>query len=116
MSSSFRKQHTNFVEVMKSVEGACDEAARRGVPIGSLRAEAVRYSLFAVAVDDAFSGRPGLALFRCISALLFRPWFALTSRGLWITLARLAFGERGYTRLRGPFKALLGIEEPGAPA
>jgi hypothetical protein len=101
---------------MKSVEGACDEAVRQGLPIGSLRAEAVRYSLFAVAVDDAFSGRPGLALFRCLSALFFRPWFALTSRGLWITLARLAFGARGYTRLRGPFKALLGLEEPSAPA
>ena len=65
----------------ESVEGACDEAARQGVPIGSLRADAVRYSLFAVAVDDAFSGRSGLALYRSVSALLFRPWFALTSRG-----------------------------------
>jgi hypothetical protein len=114
MSSSFKKQHANFVEVMKSVEGACDEAARQGVPIGSLRADAVRYSLFAVAVDDAFSGRSGLALFRCLSAVLFRPWFALTSRGLWITLARLLFGEEGYRRLRGPFKAAFGLGEPGA--
>jgi hypothetical protein len=114
MSTSFKKQHTNFVEVMKSVEGACDEAARQGVPLGSLRAAAVRYSLFAVAVDDAFSGRAGLALLRCASAVVCRPWFALTSRGLWITLARLVLGERGYTRLRGPFKALFGIEEPRA--
>ncbi len=116
MSSSFKKQHANFVEVMKSVEGAVDEAVRQGVPVGSLRGDAVRYSLFAVAVDDAFSGRPALALFRCISALMFRPWFALTSRGLWITLARLALGERGYKRLRGPFKALVGLEESSASA
>ena len=50
MSSSFKKQHANFVEVMKSVEGACDAAVRQGVPIGSLRGDAVRYSLFAVAL------------------------------------------------------------------
>jgi hypothetical protein len=110
MSSSFKKQHANFVEVMKSVEGACDEAARRGVPVGSLRADAVRYSLFAVAVDDAFSGRPGLALFRCFSALLFRPWLALSSRGLWITLARLLFGERGYALGRRLVKPIFGLE------
>jgi hypothetical protein len=114
MSCSFRKQHANFVEVMKSVEGAVDEASRQGLPIGSLRADAVRYSLFAVAVDDAFSGRSELALLRCFSALLFRPWLSITSRGLWITLARLALGERGYHRLRGPFKTLFAIEEPRA--
>ena len=116
MSSSFRKQQANFVEVMKSVEGAIDEAERRGVPVGSLRADAVRYSLFAVAVDDAFSGRPMLALFRCLSAVVFRPWLALTSRGLWITLARLVFGARGYARGRRLVAPILVLEEPGAPA
>ena len=59
MSSSFKKQHANFVEVMKSVKGACDAAVRQGVPIGSLRDDAIRYALFAVALDDAFSGRLG---------------------------------------------------------
>lgn len=106
MSSSFRKQQANFVEVLKSVEGALDVAERRGVAVGSLRGDAMRYSLFAVAVDDAFSGRTALALFRCLSAVLFRPWLALTSRGLWVTLARIAFGERTYYRLRRPFKAI----------
>ena len=110
MSSSFRKQHANFVEVMKSVEGAMDEAARHGVPVGSLRDAAVRYSLFAVAVDDAFSDRRRLALLRCVTALIFRPWLAITSRGLWITLARLALGEDVYKWCRRRLKLMVGCE------
>jgi hypothetical protein len=99
MSSSFTKQHANFVEVMKSVDGALDAASRRGVPVGSLRADAVRYALFAVALDDAFAGRPGLAMYRSLSAVLLKPWLALTSRGLWIILARLLLGQRGFDAL-----------------
>ncbi len=106
MSSSFKKQHANFVEVMKSVEGACDAAARRGVPLGSLRADAIRYALFAVAMDDAFGGRPALAWYRSISAVLLQPRLALTSRGLWITLARLLLGMRGYVAVRSIFRKL----------
>jgi hypothetical protein len=96
MSSSFRKQYANFMEVMKSIEETCATAVRQRVPIGSLRDDAIRYALFAVALDDAFGGRPALALFRSVTAVLFQPRLALTSRGLWITLARLALGGRGY--------------------
>jgi hypothetical protein len=106
MSSSFKKQHANFVEVLRSVEGACDAATRQGVPIGSLRADAIRYALFAVALDDAFGGRPALAWYRSISALLLQPRLALTSRGLWITLARLLLGPRGYVSARTLFRKL----------
>lgn len=99
MSSSFSKQHANFVEVMKSVDGALNAAARRGIPVGSLRGDAVRYALFAVALDDAFAGRPALAMYRSLSAVVLKPWPALTSRGLWIILARLLLGERGFDAL-----------------
>jgi hypothetical protein len=104
MSSSFKKQHANFVEVMKSVEGACDAAERLGVPIGTLRADAIRYALFAVALDDAFGGRPALAWYRTGSALLLQPRLALSSRGLWIVLARLLLGMRGYVFARSIFR------------
>jgi glycosyltransferase involved in cell wall biosynthesis len=106
MSSSFKKQHANFVEVMTSVQGACDAAVRLGVPIGTLREDAIRYALFAVALDDAFGGRPALAWYRSISALLLQPRLALTSRGLWITLARLLLGMRGYVLTRSIFRKL----------
>ena len=106
MSSSFKKQHANFVEVMTSVEGACDAAVRQGVPIGTLREDAIRYALFAVALDDACGGRPALAWYRSISAVLLQPRLALTSRGLWITLARLLLGMRGYVALRSIFRRL----------
>jgi hypothetical protein len=101
MSSSFKKQHANFVEVMTSVKGSCDAAVRRGIPIGSLRDDAIRYALFAVALDDAFGGRPALALFRSLSAVLMESRLALTSRGLWIVLARLTLGAKGYRAVRG---------------
>jgi hypothetical protein len=108
MSSSFKKQHANFVEVMKSVEGACDAAERQGVPIGDLRADAVRYALFAVALDDAFGGRSAVAWYRTGSAILLQPRLALSSRGLWITLARLLFGARGYMLARSLYRNLTG--------
>jgi hypothetical protein len=111
MSSSFKKQHANFVEVMKSVEGACDAAVRQGVPIGDLRGEAIRYALFAVALDDAFGGRSSLAWYRTGSAILLQPRLALSSRGLWITLARLLFGARGYVLARSLFRKLTGTPD-----
>jgi hypothetical protein len=106
MSTSFSKQHANFVEVMKSVDGACEAAIRQGVPIGSLHDDAIRYALFAVALDDAFGGRPALALYRSISALLLQPRLSLTSRGLWITMSRLILGARGYVLARSLYRNL----------
>jgi glycosyltransferase involved in cell wall biosynthesis len=108
MSSSFKKQHANFVEVMKSVDGACDAAVRQGLPIGDLREDAIRYALFAVALDDAFGGRPALAWYRTVSAVLLQPRLAVSSRGLWITLARLLFGARGYVLARSLYRKLTG--------
>ena len=105
MSSSVAKSHANVREVLRSVDGACDAAVRRGVPIGSLREDATRYALFAIALDDAFGGRLTLALYRCLSGIVLRPRLALTSRGLWIILACAILGEAGYNRILGLLRA-----------
>jgi len=105
MSRSVAKSHANIREVLRSVDGACDAAVRRGVPIGSLRADATRYALFAIAIDDVFCGRTALALYRCLSALALRPRLALTARGLWVILARAALGETAYNRALSVLKA-----------
>jgi len=100
MSQSFQKVHTNAKECVSAVEVACERARERGLPIHEIRDEAIQYILFAIAIDDAFSGRPTLAISRSLSALLLEPKLTLLSSGLPIVVARLVLGERGYDLAR----------------
>lgn len=82
------------VDVISAIRVACERAEQRGWNVGSLQRDAIRCMIFAAALDDAWSRRPLAALARCWIAVTLRPREAITSRFLWIVLARLALGER----------------------
>jgi len=116
MSHSFRGVRATMVEVVSAVETACRRAEQRGMDGRSVRGVATRSGLFADALDDAFGERAGLALARCATAITIRPWEALAGRGLWITLARVLLGKRGFRLLRGAVLPGGGASPPSAEA
>ena len=114
MSQSFKKVHTNAKECVSAVEVACARARERGLAIHEIREEAIQYILFAIAIDDAFSGRTTLAISRSVSALVLEPRLTLASSGLPIVIARLVLGESGYELARSMVRPE-SKSAPGAP-
>jgi glycosyltransferase involved in cell wall biosynthesis len=96
MSSSFAGVKASLGEMLSAVDMVTDRARTVGREIPGLHERAVRCSLAAVALDDAFSDRRRLALIRVAAALRARPAEALRTRGLWIVAIRAMLGERGF--------------------
>lgn len=100
MSQASQKVHKNALELVSSIERACDKARSKGLPVANAREAALRYQLLIDAISEAFSEQRSLSLLRLRSAFLLRPWLTLTSKGLLVVIARLALGQRGYAFVR----------------
>ena len=100
MSSSWAGVHRSTAEVLDSIEASCARAVERGLAGPDLLQDALDYCLYAVAMDDAFSGRARLAVRRCMTALRQRPVAALRARRLRVIALRLLLGDQLFRRLR----------------
>ena len=101
MSSSFKGVRASLLEMLSAIDMYCTRAKAQGIDVGDLRRDAVRCSLAAVALDDAFSGRNRLALTRVAVALRVRPSEAVMTKQLWVVVLRTILGERGFGVARG---------------
>jgi glycosyltransferase involved in cell wall biosynthesis len=107
MSTSSTGVFRSTSEVLDAVETSCARAVERGLAAPTLLKDALDYCLYAVAVDDAFSGRARLAVRRCLTAVRQRPLAALRGRRLRIIALRLLLGDQLFRRLRSATAAAL---------
>jgi hypothetical protein len=87
-------------EAVISVDAACLRASGRIPGLAKLRRKAIAFQLAAPALDDAFSGRRKLALFRCKTAICLQPAIMIRTRGLWVAALRALLGNGAFEALR----------------
>jgi glycosyltransferase involved in cell wall biosynthesis len=106
MSRSVAAARTTIPECIRIIDDACDRAERRGWDIGTLRRDGMRNQLSSLALHDAFSDRPRLAMIQVWMALRLRPRYLALHKDIWLAAARALLG-------RYPYDALRSVLRPG---
>jgi len=101
MSINIKPIRKNTPEFLSVIDLLCDRAEERGIGARTLRREALQTKLSGLALQDAFSDRPRLALVRTWDLFRRRPLLVLTSKDFAVTVLRSVLGRRAFEFVRG---------------
>jgi len=115
---SSKKMRLNAREEVLLINDACRAGEARGLRSLRHRRGAIRNRLSSGLVRDAFSGDRAKALSRLLAYVSVSPVEMLTSRETWLSLIRVALGEKGFDlmRRRLPLGSSRAVNSAGARA